>query len=91
MRHNNNPVLVAELVEVKHGVKIVRKRNFGGKIVAKQNDFYAKIFFNLISSLNRITVKLKVQFSIRHQIVSSVQVQPLVLELQQQIFRLIVS
>jgi hypothetical protein len=38
-----NPVLVAELAEVKHGVKMVKNKDFGEKIVAKQNYFYAKI------------------------------------------------
>jgi hypothetical protein len=35
-----NPVLVAEPVEVEHGVIMKKKTDLGGKIVAKQNYFY---------------------------------------------------
>jgi hypothetical protein len=41
--NTNNPALVTEPVEVKRGVKMYRAKDFGEKIVAKQNYFYAKI------------------------------------------------
>jgi hypothetical protein len=53
MSNISNPVLVAEPVEVEHGEKMYENKDFGGKIVAKQNFFYAKIN---VSAKKRIVI-----------------------------------